>query len=123
MSRILVIEDNAANMMLATEILKSAGYEVLQAEDADVGIQIARREHPALILMDIQLPGTDGLTATRMLRNFDDTRDVPIIAVTAHAMDGDEERILAAGCNGYLSKPIQMRALLNLVETELKEKT
>jgi len=123
MIRILIVEDNPANMKLAVDILESRGYEVLQAEDADRGIDIARDELPDLILMDIQLPGTDGLTATRMLRQLEPTRDIPIVAVTAHAMQGDEQRILEAGCDAYLSKPIRIQALLDVVREMTEGRT
>lgn len=112
MSRILVLEDHPTNLKLIRDILLRAGHEVREARSADEGIPIAVAEQPALIMMDIQLPGTDGLTATRILRGNALTQRIPILAVTAHAMRGDEKRILAAGCDGYVAKPIAYKLLL-----------
>ena len=112
MSRILLIEDNRANRRLIGDHLRRAGYDVEMVETADEGIPLALTGEFDLVIMDIQLPGTDGLTATRLLRANPITRDVPILAVTAHAMRGDERRILEAGCNGYLTKPISHRTFL-----------
>ena len=119
MAKVLVIEDNPANMTLATFLLKSAGYLVLSATDAETGLALARAEQPDLILMDIQLPGMDGLTATALLKADAATRDIPVIALTALAMKGDEERIRAAGCDGYIAKPLAYRELLATVSTHL----
>ena len=116
---ILVVEDNASNMLLIATILKRAGYTVLQAERADQGIEVARSEKPALILMDVALPGLDGHDATRTLKADPETRRIPIIAVTAHAMKGDEEKALAAGCDGYVTKPIDSRALVRTVAEQI----
>jgi CheY-like chemotaxis protein len=113
--KVLIIEDNPINMELVTDILTVAGYRVLQAEDAEIGIALARTEKPALILIDISLPGMDGLAATRILRQDPTTRDIPIVALTAHAMKGDREKILAAGCTGYISKPINTRTLPKMI--------
>jgi two-component system, cell cycle response regulator DivK len=115
MARVLVIEDNASNMTLATYLLKSAGHEVLCATDAEEGLAMARAERPDLILMDIQLPGMDGLEATALLKRDAATRTVPVIALTALAMKGDEERIRAAGCDGYIAKPMRYKAFLETV--------
>jgi CheY-like chemotaxis protein/two-component sensor histidine kinase len=112
MSRILMIEDHPTNRKLIGDILRRAGHDVREATTADEGIPIAIAERPDLIVMDIQLPGTDGLTATRLLRANLQTRNIPVLAVTAHAMRGDEKRILAAGCDGYVAKPISYQALL-----------
>ncbi|KJU81277.1 response regulator receiver protein, partial [Candidatus Magnetobacterium bavaricum] len=114
---ILIIEDNPMNMKLATDVLRRQGYTVLQATDADTGINIAIQERPALILMDIQLPGIDGLTATRMLKNNETTKHIKIIALTAFAMKGDEERMIEAGCDAYISKPIRYKEFLATVES------
>jgi two-component system cell cycle response regulator DivK len=116
MKRCLLIEDNAANRKLIGGVLRRAGHEVSETEDADAGIALALSEHFDLVLMDIQLPGTDGLTATRLLRANPATRRLPILAVTAHALRGDEERMLAAGCDGYIAKPIAYKALLAEVD-------
>jgi two-component system cell cycle response regulator DivK len=115
MSRILVVEDNPANMKLAVLLLEQAGHEVVQADNAGDGIALARTVRPDLILMDIQLPGMDGLSATRLLKQDPATRASRIVALTAWAMKGDEERILAAGCDGYIAKPFQYREFLDEV--------
>lgn len=110
--RILVVEDNPANMKLAVFLLEQAGHSVLTAHDAVAGIELAKAEGPAVILMDVQLPGMDGLDATRLLKADAATRHIPVIALTAFAMKGDEERIRAAGCDGYIPKPIRYQAFL-----------
>ena len=112
MGKVLVVEDNPANMTLATFLLKSAGHTVLGATDAESGLTLARSEQPDLILMDIQLPGMDGLQATALLKADEATRAIPVIALTALAMKGDEERIRAAGCDGYIAKPLAYREFL-----------
>lgn len=119
MKRILVVEDHEANMALVTTILLRFGYQVLQAEDAEAGIQQARTENPDLILMDMQLPGMDGLEATRLLKEDPATRPIPIVALTAQAMKGDEERFRQAGCDGYLSKPVDYRVLVAEVKAHV----
>jgi two-component system, cell cycle response regulator DivK len=115
MAIILLVEDNAANMKLATFLLESAGHTVLSAADAEVGLTLAREGNPELILMDIQLPGMDGLQATVILKADPATRDIPVIALTALAMKGDEERIRAAGCDGYIAKPLDYKGFLAIV--------
>ena len=115
MARILVVEDNPDNMLLTVMLLQSVGHEVLPAVDAETGVALARRERPDLILMDIQLPGMDGLAATALLKADEATRAIPVIALTALAMKGDEERIRAAGCDGYISKPMRMHEFLAAV--------
>ena len=117
--RILVVEDNAANLKLVVLMLEGKGYEVLQAEDAETGLRIAREEAPQLILMDMHLPGMDGLAATRLLKGDPATREIKVVALTALAMSGDRERIEAAGCDGYLSKPFHYQQLLETVERSL----
>jgi two-component system cell cycle response regulator DivK len=119
MAKVLIVEDNPANMTLATFLLKSAGYVVLNATDAEIGLALARAEQPDLILMDIQLPGMDGLEATGVLKRDAATRDIPVIALTALAMKGDEERIRAAGCDGYIAKPLAYREFLATVSMHL----
>jgi two-component system, cell cycle response regulator DivK len=120
MATVLVIEDNPANMTLATFLLKSAGYAVLRATDAEAGMALARREQPDLVLMDIQLPGMDGLQACALLKADEATRDIPVIALTALAMKGDEERIRAAGCDGYIAKPLAYREFLATIAARLQ---
>ena len=119
MAKILIIEDNSANMKLAVFLLTSAGHTVLSASDAEAGLTIARGQHPSLILMDIQLPGMDGLEAISILKRDEATRAIPVIALTALAMKGDEERIRASGCEGYMAKPMRYKELLAAVEAHL----
>jgi two-component system cell cycle response regulator DivK len=119
MATVLVVEDNATNMTLAVFLLQSAGHRVLSATDAEAGLALARREQPDLILMDIQLPGMDGLEATALLKAAADTRAIPVIALTALAMMGDEERIRAAGCDGYIGKPMGYQEFLATVAAQL----
>jgi two-component system, cell cycle response regulator DivK len=119
MAAVLVVEDNPANMRLAQFLLESAGHSVLTASDAEAGLALARAEQPDLILMDIQLPGMDGLEATMLLKGDEATRAIPVIALTALAMKGDEERIRAAGCNGYIAKPMRYQEFLATVSDQL----
>ena len=111
MARILIIEDNHANMKLATLLLHDAAHVVLSAVDAETGLMLARAEHPDLILMDIQLPGMDGLAATAMLKRDPATAGIPVIALTAMAMKADQERSAVAGCSAYIAKPLRYREL------------
>jgi two-component system cell cycle response regulator DivK len=119
MAKVLLIEDNATNMELAMFLLQSAGHTVLSASDAEGGLMMARAERPELILMDIQLPGMDGLEATALLKKDLATHDIPVIALTALAMKGDEERIRAAGCDGYIAKPMRCQDFLATVAGQL----
>lgn len=109
--RILVVDDNAINLKLLRLVLTAAGYEVLTAADATEAVSLVASSPPRLVLMDIQLPGMDGLALTRQLKSGAATRNIVIIAVTAYAMKGDEQRAREAGCDGYLSKPIDTRTL------------
>jgi two-component system, cell cycle response regulator DivK len=109
--RVLVIEDNQDNMTLITDVLTSLDYVVLRATDGEQGVDAAQREQPDLILMDLSLPRMDGWTATRQIKSNPELSRIPIIALTAHAMVGDRERALEAGCDDYLSKPINLREL------------
>jgi two-component system cell cycle response regulator DivK len=119
MATVLIVEDNPANMTLATFLLQSANHAVLTALDAETGLTIAKKEQPDLILMDIQLPGMDGLQATMLLKADEATKAIPVIALTALAMKGDEERIRAAGCDGYIAKPMRYQQFLAAVEAQL----
>lgn len=119
MSRILVVEDNPANMKLVALVLRDAGHHVLQAVDAVEAREAASRDAPDLILMDVQLPGMDGLSAARAIKANPATCDIPVIALTAMAMQGDAERIRAAGCDGYIAKPIRYKNLLKQLESIL----
>lgn len=121
MQRILCIEDNPQNMRLVRKILKHHGYEVIEAVDGTSGVALAQSEVPDLILMDINLPDIDGLDATQQIKSNADLAHIPIVALTANAMYGDEERILAAGCDGYISKPVSKNALVEKVAETLAE--
>ncbi len=119
MATILVVEDNPINMKLAVLLLETAGHSVVSTTDAESGLAQARRQQPQLILMDIQLPGMDGLQAVAQLKADPQTRNIPVIALTALAMNGDEERIRAAGCAGYIAKPLHSRSLISTVTQHL----
>lgn len=120
-AKILVVEDNPLNLELVRDILLGAGYEVIEAEDGEKSLEIALREKPDLVLMDIQLPGLDGLEATRRMRAEPELAGIPILALTAHAMRGEEERALAAGCDGFITKPIRLREFSALVAAHLRQ--
>jgi len=108
---ILVVDDNPTNLKLVSDLLEFDGYEIIKAEDAEQAQALLKERLPDLILMDIALPGMDGLTLTRLLKAEQRTRHIPVIALTAFAMKGDEEKAVAAGCDGYVTKPIDTRAL------------
>lgn len=116
---ILIVDDNLTNLKLVQYLLSAKGYDVCTACDAPSALASIQEHLPRLILMDIQLPGMDGLTLTRKLKSDPQTKDIPIIALTAFAMKGDEERALEAGCDGYLSKPLDTRALPIVVAKHL----
>ena len=116
MKRILVIEDNETNIYLVGFILKKNGLEVIEARSGEEGVELAIKEKPDLILMDIQLPGIDGLEATRRIRESETDEEVPIIALTSYAMTGDREKSLAAGCTGYIEKPINPDTFMSEIE-------
>lgn len=116
---ILLIEDNEKNRYLTTFILEKHGYQVIQAGDGLAGIALARQIKPDLILLDIQLPGMDGYAVARELTTNQELRDIPIVAVTSYAMTGDRERILAAGCVGYIEKPINPATFVTEIEQHL----
>ena len=115
MARVLVIEDNPANLKLATLLLKNAGHTVLSAVDAETGLTQARAEQPDLILMDIQLPGMDGLAATTLLKKDPETAAIPIIALTAMAMKEDQQKTYVAGCDAYITKPLRYKDLYEAI--------
>lgn len=112
---VLVVDDNPTNLKLLSYVLASRGYAVQTAADAPSALAALRARRPRLILMDLQLPGLDGLELSRALKADPATRDIVIVAVTAYAMKGDEERALAAGCNGYIAKPIDTRTFPALI--------
>ncbi|MBC8067750.1 MAG: response regulator [Deltaproteobacteria bacterium] len=117
---ILVVDDNPTNTKLLTFILSKRGYDVSTAHDAEQALELLAHHHPRLILMDVQLPGMDGLALTRLLKSDPATRDILIIAVTAAAMKGDEDKAREAGCDGYITKPIDIRDLAAQVRTLLE---
>ena len=116
---VLIVEDNELNMKLFSDLLEGHGYATLKTANGIEAIELARQHHPDLILMDIQLPEVSGLDVTRWLKEDDDLKSIPVIAVTAFAMKGDEERIREGGCEAYLSKPISIGKFLETVRTYL----
>ncbi len=116
---ILVVDDRAANLKLCRALLEREGYEVQTATSAETALELLKACTPGLILMDIRLPGMDGLALTRQLRTELSTQDIPIVALSADALAGDEERARAAGCDGYVSKPIDLEFLLKVVARHL----
>jgi len=118
---ILIIEDNLLNLELATDLLEANGFSVLQAQNAEVGLRLAREAMPTLILMDLSLPGMDGLQATKALKSDPATRHLIVIALTAHAMKGDQEVALNASCDGYLTKPIDTRIFVDTIASIIKD--
>jgi CheY-like chemotaxis protein len=121
MAKILLVEDNEANRDMLLRRLQRKGYEVVIAVDGEEAIAIARSEHPELILMDISLPVMDGWEATRQLKASSETQNIPIIALTAHAMPGDREKSLEAGCDNYDTKPVDLKRLLGKMEALLEK--
>jgi len=121
--KILLVEDNPVNRRLAEFLLRSQGYKVLEATTAQEAFEILRTERPDLIVMDIQLPGMDGLEATKKLKENPATCDIPIVAVTSYAMKGDREKALAAGCAGYITKPIDKATFVQEVALHIGNKT
>jgi two-component system, cell cycle response regulator DivK len=117
--RILVVEDQEDNRQILRDLLNSVGYQILEAEDGARGVAAAEAERPDLILMDIQLPGMDGLELTRQLKRDPRRRHIIILALTAYAMKGDDAKALAAGCDGYITKPIDLDAFVALIATHL----
>ncbi len=118
---VLIIEDNVMNLELATDLLEANGFSVLQAQNAEVGLRLAREAMPDLILMDLSLPGMDGLQATKALKSDPATRHLIVIALTAHAMKGDQEIALSANCDGYLTKPIDTRIFVDTIASIIKD--
>ena len=120
--KILIVEDNEMNLELATDLLELSGYLVFCAQTAEEGLKMAGAELPDLVLMDISLPGMDGLEAARILKQDERTRSIPVVALSAHAMKGDEERALMMGFSGYITKPIDTRAFPQKVNQFLNNK-
>jgi two-component system cell cycle response regulator DivK len=121
MTKILYVEDNEDNVYMLTRRLERAGFEVVVASDGEQGVAVARAERPDLILMDLSLPIVDGWEATRRLKSSEETRAIPVIALSAHAMPGDREKALEAGCDDYDPKPISMQSLLAKIRALLPE--
>ncbi|MDQ3195061.1 MAG: response regulator [Burkholderiales bacterium] len=117
---ILIVEDNEKNRKLERDLLQVKGYQTIESETAEEGIRLAQEQHPALILMDIQLPGIDGIEALAQLRADPRTRDIPVIAVTASAMTQDRQKIMDAGFDGYQRKPLDIKEFLNAVREALE---
>jgi two-component system cell cycle response regulator DivK len=116
MARILIVEDNAANMKLTMLLVTNAGHTPMCAVDAETGLMLARSDHPDLILMDVQLPGMDGLAATELLKSDPTTAAIPVIALTAMAMKDDEKKSQLAGCDAYIAKPLRYRELHQAID-------
>lgn len=117
--KILIVEDNELNMKLFHDLLEVHGYETLQTKDGREALQLAREHRPDLILMDIQLPEVSGLEVTKWIKADDDLKEIPVIAVTAFAMKGDEEKIRSGGCEAYIAKPISVNSFLETIQTVL----
>ena len=119
--KIVVVEDNPFNMELVCDILAIKGYDIYEAVDAEQGLELISRVMPDLVLMDIQLPGMDGIEATKILKSQESTKNIPVVAVTANAMKGDREEIISEGFDDYISKPIEISVLTGTVEEMLKK--
>jgi two-component system cell cycle response regulator DivK len=118
--RVLIVEDNDLNMKLFHDLLEAHGYDTLQTKDGMEALELARQHHPDLILMDIQLPEVSGLEVTKWIKDDPNIKDIPIVAVTAFAMKGDEEKIRDGGCEAYIAKPISIAHFLETVKRFLK---
>ena len=121
-AHVLVVDDNPINLKLACDVLEDYGYEIERAKDAEEALNIVKEKLPDLILMDIELPGMDGLTLTRLLKKDERTKGITIVALTAFAMKGDEQKALQAGCDAYIAKPINTRALPSQVAEMLNKR-
>ena len=119
--RVLIVEDNELNMKLFNDLLEANGYQVIQTRDGLSALDLARKHRPDLILMDIQLPEVSGIEVTKWLKEDDELRHIPVIAVTAFAMKGDEQKIREGGCEAYISKPISVVSFLQTIDSYLKK--
>ena len=119
--KIMIVEDNELNMKLFNDLLEAHGYETITTRDGSVAVEMARDTKPDLILMDIQLPEISGLDLTRQLKAEDDLKSIPVIAVTAFAMKGDEDKIRECGCEGYISKPISIGSFIETIKMHLEQ--
>jgi len=117
---VLIIEDNDNNIYMETYLLENSGYSVIQARNGHLGIELAQKEQPDLILLDIQLPQMDGYTVAAALKKGEGTKNIPIVAVTSYAMPGDREKVIEAGCDGYVEKPINTETFVDEVIQFLK---
>ncbi len=120
---VLIVEDNEANLLLIQEVLRPLGFQILLARDGEEGVRLAREKLPDLIVMDIQLPRMDGLTATRLIKSTPETSKIPIIAVTAHALLRDRENAQKAGCNDYVTKPLNIRLFREKIRSLMRPLT
>lgn len=120
MAKIVLVEDNEDNRDMLSRRLTRKGYEVVIAVNGEEAVELVKKEQPALVLMDISLPVMDGFEATRRLKSLDDTKNIPIVALTAHAMSGDREKAIDAGCDDYDVKPVELTRLLSKIENLLK---
>jgi len=118
--KILIIEDNDRNRIILRDILTCNNYEVVEASNGRDGIEVARKEQPDLILLDIQMPGMDGYDTGRLLKGSQETKTIPLVAVTSYAMEGDRTKILASGIDDYISKPYDVNDMVALVKSKLK---
>jgi CheY-like chemotaxis protein len=118
---VLVIEDNEMNMKLMSAVLQKGNYWMLEAKDAETGLRLVREHHPDLVLMDIQLPGMDGLSATQIIKSDPDLRDIPVFALTGFAMEGDKEKAMGSGFAGYIVKPFSVKGLLETLANYFNE--
>ncbi len=121
MSKILIVEDNEMNMRLFSDLLKSKGYEVFECPEGKNALKMTQQIRPDVVLMDIQMPEVDGLTATKMIRQVPEIAHTKIVAITAFVLDGDSERILAGGCDDYIAKPISIPSFFKTIEKHLQE--
>ncbi len=119
MKKILVVEDNEINIYLCSRIIKSSGYEVIEARTGEEGVALALKERPDLIIMDIQLPGIDGLETTKRIRESEADGEIPIIALTSFALAGDKQKAISVGCTGYIEKPINPGTFIAEIEKYL----
>ena len=120
---ILIVEDNANNRMLVRDVLQSRGYQTAETDNGEEGVRLARERRPALILMDIQLPGISGMDALKLLRADAETRDIPVMAVTASAMTHDRQKIMATGFDAYQSKPLNVKEFVEAVRSILAQRS
>lgn len=118
---ILIVDDNAMNLKLVRVLLEKAGYKVIEAKNGEQSVELAKKVIPDLILMDIQMPVMDGTTALNAILEIETTRDIPVIALTSYAMKGDQERFLSEGFVGYISKPIDIKMFVTLIENIMKQ--